>query len=64
MPTPQRLAPEDAGPGIVTRREWGGWVIRPPRGIRRQRLALPLAYTRSLQAGDDATITWTGAKGY
>lgn len=63
--TSHRRAPGDSGAGTTLGREWGGWAIRPRRGIRRYRWAVPLAYTRSIAAGDDrAAIAWTRRMGY
>jgi hypothetical protein len=44
----------------VTRREYGGWVIRPASGWRRLRwVTPPLHYTRSIPAGDqEAAALW------
>lgn len=44
----------------VTRREYGGWVIRPCSGWRRlQWITPPLHYTRSIPASDqEAAALW------
>lgn len=46
--------------GHIVRREYGGWVIRPGRGLRRLRwVTPPVAFTRAIPATDqDAATDW------